>query len=670
MRFSLILLTLPAFAGSTYYIAGDEQTSWPAIFSSVGLMPALTGPAAISAFPAGVSAPAAVWLPRIEAGAIVVIEGESELASAIGIAATAKRLDARSAIDARSPGLTMIWEHAESVPVFTVPAETEIFVRERWTSAPLMAGIRRGKGAVLWLAVSPGPLGYERFPYVLQALVSLGLDVPFRSNQLWAFFDSSYRLRADPDYLAARWRKAGRSALHIAAWHYYDRDPQRDQYLAKLIEACHRRTISVYAWLELPHVSEKFWTDHPEWREKTAAGQDAHLDWRKLMNLSSRDCFAAVSRGVAELAVKFDWDGVNLAELYFESLEGMANPSRFTPMNPDVRKAFQAGHGADPMSLFDSAAPNPKLARAFLDFRADLARAMQTEWIDVIERLRGSKPHLDLVLTHVDDRYDTRMRDLIAADASRVLPLLDKHNFTFLIEDPATIWHLGPQRYPQIAEKYKSLTSRREKLAIDINIVDRYQDVYPTKQQTGVELFQLVNLASKAFERVALYFENSIRKEDLALLPASAARVDRAEQIGSKLIIDAPRGVGVKFAGPALVNGKLWPVTDGETLWLAPGASSIEPAKEHPPLRLLDLNANLKAAQTFSQGIAFSYENNSRVFALISMRPGRIEIDGAVARPPLLPAGDSWLVSLPRGQHLVTIGQTVPPGLPELKSEF
>ena len=39
------------------------------------------------------------------------------------------------------------------------------------------------------------------------------------------------------------------------------------------------------------------------------------------------------------------------------------------------------------------------------------------------------------------------------------------------------------------------LTPRSDKLAIDINVVERYQDVYPTKQQTGTELFQLVHLA-------------------------------------------------------------------------------------------------------------------------------------------------------------------------------
>src|SRR2546421_283674 len=94
-----------------------------------------------------------------------------------------------------------------------------------------------------------------------------------------------------------------------------------------------------------------------------------------------------------------------------------------------------------------------------------------------------------------------RMKDGIGADVTRVLPQLETYDFTFLIEDQATVWNLGPQRYPEIAKRYEPLTQHAGKLAIDINIVDRYQDVYPTKQQTGTELFQLVDLASTAFPR-------------------------------------------------------------------------------------------------------------------------------------------------------------------------
>ncbi|MGH9558694.1 MAG: hypothetical protein ACRD30_05590, partial [Bryobacteraceae bacterium] len=541
-------------------------------------------------------------------------------------------------------------------PVFQIPQQARIFAREKWENAPLIAGFKRGAGAVLWIAAPPGPHGYDRFPYIVQALADLGLDPPFRSPRLWAFFDSAYRSRVDLDYFAARWRKAGISALHVAAWHYWERDPQNDEYLRRLIEACHAHAISVYAWIELPHVSQKFWDDHPEWREKTALLQDAQLDWRKLMNLDNPAASAAIGEGLKDLIGRFDWDGVNLAEMYFESLEGFDNPARFTPMSNDVRREFHQLAGFDPVELFNPESPHygrkdtAGLAR-FLDFRADLARREQLQWFDRIEQIRNAKPNLDLTLTQVDDRFDPAMREKLGVDSSAALGLLATHNFTLLIEDPATIWNLGPRRYPEIAARYSAPTAARDKLAIDINIVERYQNVYPTKQQTGTELFELVHTAALAFPRVALYFENSIAKPDLPLLAAADSTVDRATRSGNKLAIESREGVEAAWSGPSMLDGKLWPVATDTEMWIPPGAHAIEPALQSPPLRLIDFNGDLKSAASIPNGIEFSYRSAARAMARLDRVPRRIEVDGVEAHPGF--AGDVMI--LPRGQHLVTI---------------
>lgn len=655
---SLCFAAVAAFAGRpefqyAYHVVGDEPTSWPAVLGSIGMTPAADGPSRLVVLPAGTSAAPATWLPRIEAGALVILEGDSPLAEALGVLATPQRVATRSLVDVADPRLPVIWEHSLDLPRFTLPSTAKVYAHERWSKAPLMAGIRHGAGAVLWLAVNPGKLGHERFPYALQALADLGLQPPYRSGRLWAFFDSSYRLRVDPDYFAERWRRAGIGALHVAAWHYHEPDAGRDEYLRKLIEACHKRAILVYAWVELPHVSEQFWQQHPEWREKTALLQDAHLDWRKLMNLQHPDCVQAVASGLSALVHRFEWDGINLAELYFESLEGIDNPARFTPFNDNARAAFLKAHGVDPLAIVKD--KKHELRSVWLDFRAHLAKQMQEEWLARLEAERRQKPHLDIVLTHVDDRFDPRMRELIGADAGRLLPLLDSHDFTFLIEDPATIWHLGPQRYPQIAEKYKLLTTHRDKLAIDINIVERYQDVYPTKQQTGTELFQLVNLSAKAFARVALYFENSILAQDLPLLASAAADVQRVEHVANRLVIESPRGVGIPWKGSAIVNGRLWPIADDRTLWLPPGPVAIEPSLAQLPLRVLDFNGDLKSAAVQGGSVDVAYASSGRAIAVLDRRPASVEIDGAAAKPVILEAGPGrFAVLLPRGQHLIT----------------
>ena len=650
LAFVLAASTVGAAPVFHYQIAGDRAGAWPRILSSAGLVRGAGGITVVTGSAGAQDSDA--WVARAKAGAVLILDGDSPAAEAFGFMPDRARrhLPVRSIVDSHNPKLSIVWERAVEVPAHKLPDKAVIFARERWDDAPLMAGLKQGAGAVLWLAVSPGEKGHERFPYVMQALSDLGARPGLQSRELWAFFDASYRSRVDLDYFAARWRRSGIAALHVAAWHFFEADPQKDEYLKKLIEACHRQAIQVYAWLEFPHVSERFWNEHPQWREKTAIGQDAHLDWRRLMNLREPDCAREVAAGTARLFERFDWDGINLAELYFESLEGIANPARFTPMNDVTRREFAAAHGFDPKALFPGGARAGDAAaqRIFLDWRAGLTQRLQEDWIAEMERIRMRKPHLGLVLTHVDDRYDTRMRDLIGADAGRVLPLLAKHDFTFLIEDPATIWHLGPERYPEIARRYEPLTKRADKLAIDINIVERYQDVYPTKQQTGTELFQLVNLAARAFARVALYFENSILNPDVPLLAASAAAPDRVEISGRRVVVESARSLGVPSATPVSVNGKAWPFWDGAMVWLPAGAHVLEPVAAATAVRLVDFNGRLRTLEALGNGFEFSYVSDARAWASFDAVPARVEVDEQ-------PVPVSLHLALPRGQHLVRV---------------
>jgi hypothetical protein len=283
---------------------------------------------------------------------------------------------------------------------------------------------------------------------------------------------------------------------------------------------------------------------------------------------------------------------------------------------------------------------------------------MQEEWLDQLEGLRREKPHLDIVLTHIDDRFDPGMKDALGADAARVLPLMERHPLTFLIEDPATVWNLGAQRYQTIAERYSQLTPHRERLAIDLNIVERYQNVYPTKQQTGVELFELIHRAAANFQRVALYFENSLVPADLKLLPSAAATVTRAEYVGPNLVLESAAGVGAPWKGPAAVDGQPWPVTDGETVWLPAGSHAISAAPPRKGPNVVRLNADLKSARTVgASGLEFSYQSGARAIAILDKAPRRVQIDG-VSRVPAL-AGPRTLL-LPAGQHIVRVETSAP----------
>ena len=583
-----------------------------------------------------------------------IVIGDSEAARAAGFIPTIETIRVATLEDLRDPELEIFWETPLEAPVFSLPEGARVFTREKHTGAPLAAGLYRDGSAVLWLAAPPGKGGIERFPYLIHALADLGVRLPFRNARTWAFLDYSYRMRADPDYLARRWRAAGILGLHISAWHFFEPDPARDAWLESLLAACRREGIVAYAWLELPHVSDRFWEANPACRERTALLQDAQLDWRKLVDLLDPACAARVQEGLAALLTRFRWDGVNLAELYFESLHGPSDPSRFTPMSDAFRGRAQRELGFDPLALFDELSPlfwsrEADAWARLADFRARIVLELQTRFLRFVRKVA---PKADLIVTQIDDRFDDRMRPFLGADAAALLPLAEELNLTLLIEDPAPLWALGPERYPEIARRYQEIGAQPGRLAIDINIVERYQQVYPTRRQVGGELLRLVSEAGEAFPRVALYFERSISAIDLPFLARVASGARIVERQGASVTIESPRPIGLAWpAAAARVDGAPWPALDRETVWLPAGRHTVEPDAAPPPGRILQLNAELQHAEVRDRTIRIRYRSSSTAYALLDRQPAAILVDQNPHDLPPEPAPTHWLVALPRGAH-------------------
>ena len=152
----------------------------------------------------------------LESARFRIAVGDSPWAQEAGFRPTEETVRVASLVDEREPEQEIVWEDPHQLPVYALPSRAKVFMREKWTGAPLMAGLTAPDGGLLWVAVDPGAKGYERFPYLIHALVDLGLVLPFRGARTWAFFDYSYRTRADPDYLARRWREAGVAAIHAS----------------------------------------------------------------------------------------------------------------------------------------------------------------------------------------------------------------------------------------------------------------------------------------------------------------------------------------------------------------------------------------------------------------------------------------------------------------------
>ncbi len=112
IRLAGVLVAFGAGAlGATfsYHVAGDEPGSWPRILSSVGLTSKATGPVGVFVVRGTSPLSSAQWLERVDKGAFLILEGETEIAASLGFKAGAKRVVVRGVEDVHAPKLQIVW---------------------------------------------------------------------------------------------------------------------------------------------------------------------------------------------------------------------------------------------------------------------------------------------------------------------------------------------------------------------------------------------------------------------------------------------------------------------------------------------------------------------------------------------------------------------------------
>jgi hypothetical protein len=606
----------------------------------------------------------------VEGGGRLMTAGSSPLSRAFGIRFAERQIEVSAIREARAPGLAIRWGAACAFRPFALPSRGRTF---SWTSRgrhAIVSSFRHGHGAVLFLGVELGDestAGYGRFPYLLQAVgETFGIGPPAAVRRLTAYADISDHRGEDPLSVARTWYRRGIREVHVGAWDAFDAN---EGTFSGLIAACHRYGILVYAWLEPPEINTAFWDAHPSWREKTATGADARVDWRRLMALNVPECFTAVAHGWQTMVERFDWDGVDLAELYYESPSGLEAPQLFTPMNRLVREEFARQAGFDPQEIFVESASHfwrddPRALQAFLEYRRAKIVELHGQLMALLVSARERKPHLDLVLTLVDALYDTSMRDRVAIDTARIAALAVRDSFALQVEDPYTLWALGPERYAKIASDYKRLVGLGGRLSVDINVVPRGEDVIPTSQQTGLELYRLVSEALRAFPKVCVYSEGTIYPQDFGLLQnalASSATVE--QQGGGGTVVESQDGLDLatdRRPRAVWMDGSPWPAVRPGAVLVPRGRHLVESTPEVPAgagLRLREINGVLLGASEGRDALTVHYVSPARAFLTVSSRPARAEVDGRLATPAVEANEAGFVVAAPRGEHTIQLFQ-------------
>jgi uncharacterized protein YdaL len=608
-------------------------------------------------------------------GGCLVLDGPSHLSELLGIRTENRALRVSQARDLLYSVQQLTWNPPASVVRFSTRNPIAVWAEDKDSELPLVVLSQQGQGRLLYLGASLDPitpLGYTRFPYFIHyVLKGFGLRMPLQQGQLEFYFDPGQpnRQSVDIDALAVRWRKLGVRAIYAAAYHFW---PEWSYNYGHLIDICHKHGILVYAWLELPHVSAKFWKDHPNWRAKTATGADGLVGWRSHMDLDIPECQDAAYDFVEDLLKQHPWDGVNIAELNYDTNNGPEDPKNYLPMGTTTRNAFKALGGFDPMELFSPESPhywkeNPRALKKFDDYRSQRVLEWHRALLERITPLAREKD-MEIIVTMLDSLHSSTLTRDTGVDSRLIISLMGQYPFTLQVEDPSHFWAESPDRYKRFTDTYLKLVPDRKRLMFDINVVNREirYSHSPTLLAAGSELAHALIEASAASGRAGLYSEGTIPFEDLQTL-ASVLSHDASVERGWNSWVTKSKS-SVLLATPGRwqdfkVDSIVWPGW-GENEIFVPGGTHRITAVEKKftlfdtsvlDIRLLRFTGDIDSLIRTDRGFQFDYDSNMRGIALFNKQPFAIMVDGRPDQDQIYSHSGLWSVRLPRGRHVVEV---------------
>ncbi len=618
----------------------------------------------------------------VEAGGNLVTDCKNNLIQEFGIIFSDSKLKLQYIRDKSYPEESIQWEAGPVVNKFDYTSEDKIFCEDAISGFPVAIGRDYKSGKIIFLNAAFDPLtpkGFSYYPFFMEYVRNfLHVQPIIENHNLEFYFDPGFRTNSDPEELVKQWVKQGVRIIHVAGWHQY----QNYTYdYALLIKLAHANGILVYAWLEPPQVSKKFWDNHPEWREKNYLNQDIHQDeelkasWRYPVALTDKKCFRAAMDEYIGMLKKYDFDGVNVAELNFEAGLGFDDPQLFTPMHPSAVKQFQEIYGYNLKDIFKPSSgsywrTNQKVKEQVTAFRVDKIMELHDAFLSEISSFAKSRSGFDVIVTFYDTYFSPELTEYYGASSDNIIELRKKYKFHLQPEDPFNKWTTDPDRYREMGKFYSGKLNDPTDLMLDLNIFKfrSKNDVSPfsTLIQTGLESYQLIAAASAYAQRFTIYSESSCNPQDIPYFTYASSGMVKYKCLENGYQVFSPHSFEIHLPASIKVirvdgvnqtgyrdNHYLIPagnhtiITDFNEI---PGFSTHELQPQ-----LLFISGNLLKVEYLMQTILFSYESEERTLASLNYIPTSIKVDGKNYTIEVLSGNDCFTIMLPAGKHQVEI---------------
>ncbi|MCU7523894.1 MAG: DUF2334 domain-containing protein [Ignavibacteria bacterium] len=614
----------------------------------------------------------------VEQGGNLITDTKNEVAKELGIKFSQTRIKVHGIRDKFFMEEKIFWREGELMNKLEIEDKVdEIFSTDEMTGAPVEIGKPFGKGKVLFLGSRFDPLsqhGYSLYPFLLEHVRKyFQLRPAVRRDNLEVYFDPGFRHTTSTEDLVKQWVHEGIRIIHVAGWHQY---PKYTYDYKKLIELAHANGILVYAWLEPPQVSLKFYQEHPEWREKNYKGEDVRPSWRYPVALTDQECLKAMTTEFTRFLGSYQWDGVNLAELYFEAGKGLENPNLYTPMHESAQKEFKQRYNLDLKKIFTPGTAsywktNPVVKSLVTEYRINKLSEVYERLLTAFNAFAQKKKGFQVIVTAMDSYGSPELKDYIGVDMTSIISLQKKHNFLLQVEDPQNLWSTDPMRYVEIGRKYNSLIGDSTKLLLDLNILtfrnnEALATPFPTEIQTGTESFLLVKAASMGAPRLTIYAESSVNPQDMFFLPYALASKVEYRFTGDGYEVNSPYSFTIRL--PKDIKEIL---LDGSPIAPSRENSYLIPAGKHfiklnmnitntfstheLQTRIMSFTGNILSVAYGMQGIKFEYDSEARNVISLNREPTSVKVDGHDYSFTVLKGSDCYSIYLPTGRHQVEL---------------
>lgn len=609
-------------------------------------------------------------------GGNVITDSKNELASELGVKFNTNRIKVNRIRDKNFPEEMISWRYFELVNKIDLENQDDAFCFDEATGMPIVIGKEIGKGKLIFFASRFDPYsqyGYSLYPYLLEYVKRyFKLRPIIRRDNLEVYFDPGFRHTFSIENLVKQWVNQGIRIIHVAGWHQY---PKYTYDYKRLIELAHGNGMLVYAWLEPPQVSQKFWNEHPEWREKNYKDEDVRPSWRYPVALTDDKCVDEINKEFKQFLESYDWDGVNLAELYFEAGRGFDDPNLFTPMHISAQNEVKQKYGIDLKKIFEPGSSyywknNPNIKNTIVQYRIQKLNSIYEIFLNTFQQIAKSKNGFEIIVTALDSYGSPELRENIAVDMKDIIQLQKKYNFTLQVEDPENLWSTDPMRYIEIGKFYSQILGDKSKLLLDLNILNfRKEDVitpFPTLIQTGTESYHLVNAAAIGASRFTIYSESSVNAQDITFFPYASSVNINYQRTSNGYEFNSPYSFVLKlpnYIKEFSIDGN--PISSyRDNSFTVPAGKHIVAFSKVPitsfsiqelQTKILSFTGSLVSIAYGLNDIKFAYESGVRTLLSLNRQPTSVKVDNQEYKFTVMKGDDCFSIFLPPGKHYVEL---------------